>query len=77
MPLYHPEAVAYEVLDVDQSHLGVLYFDYFPRDGKSQGAWCGNYVEPVSYTHLNKAVIRFIDRVILVTLSRDVYKRQA
>ena len=45
VPLYHPEAVAYEVLDVDQSHLGVLYFDYFPRDGKSQGAWCGNYVE--------------------------------
>lgn len=45
VPLYHPDAVAYEVLDVDQSHLGVLYFDYFPRDGKSQGAWCGNYVE--------------------------------
>lgn len=45
VPLYHPDATAYEVLDVDQSHLGVLYFDYFPRDGKSQGAWCGNYVE--------------------------------
>ena len=44
-PLYHPEAIAYEVLDADQSHLGVLYFDFFPRDGKSQGAWCGNYVE--------------------------------
>ncbi len=45
MPLYHPDAIAYEVLDADQSHLGVLYFDFFPRDGKSQGAWCGNYVE--------------------------------
>lgn len=45
VPLYHPEAVAYEVLDADLSHLGVLYFDFFPRDGKSQGAWCGNYVE--------------------------------
>ncbi len=44
-PLYHPEASAYEVLDADESHLAVLYFDYFPRDGKSQGAWCGNYVE--------------------------------
>ena len=32
-------------VDADESHLGVLYFDYFPRDGKSQGAWCGNYVE--------------------------------
>lgn len=45
VPLYHPEATAYEVLDADESHLGVLYLDFFPRDGKSQGAWCGNYVE--------------------------------
>ncbi len=45
VPVYHPEVTAFEVLDVDESHLGVLYFDYFPRDGKSQGAWCGNYVE--------------------------------
>ena len=45
VPQYHPDAIAYEVLDADESHLGVLYFDYFPRDGKSQGAWCGNYVE--------------------------------
>ena len=47
VPLYHPDAVAYQVLDADGSHLGVLYFDYFPRDGKSQGAWCGNYVEQI------------------------------
>ena len=45
VPVYNPEVIAYEVLDTDQSHLGVLYFDYFPRDGKGQGAWCGNYVE--------------------------------
>lgn len=50
VPLYHPDAVAYEVLDADGSHLGVLYFDYFPRDGKSQGAWCGNYVEQTYMT---------------------------
>ena len=37
VPLYHSEAVAYEVLDADESHLGILYFDFFPRDGKSQG----------------------------------------
>ncbi len=47
VPLYHPDVSAYEVIDVDDSHLGVLCFDYFPRDGKSQGAWCGNYVEQV------------------------------
>ncbi len=47
VPVYHPDVTVYEVLDVDQTHLGVLYFDYFPRAGKSQGAWCGNYVEQV------------------------------
>ena len=45
VPVYHPEVTAYEVLDADESHLGILYFDYFPRAGKSQGAWCGYYVE--------------------------------
>ena len=45
VPTYHPDVTAYEVLDADESHLGVLYFDYFPREGKGQGAWCGNYVE--------------------------------
>ena len=45
VPVYHPDVTAYQVLDADESHLGVIYFDYFPREGKSQGAWCGNYVE--------------------------------
>ena len=45
VPVYNAEVSAYEVLDTDNSHIGVLYFDYHPRDGKGQGAWCGNYVE--------------------------------
>ncbi len=45
VPRYHDECSAYEVLDVDNSHIGVLYFDFHPRAGKSQGAWCGNYRE--------------------------------
>jgi len=45
VPVYHPEVTAYEALDTDEKRLGVLYFDYFPREGKSQGAWCGYYVE--------------------------------
>ena len=45
VPVYHEEVSAYEVLDNDESHLGVLYFDFHPRAGKGQGAWCGNYVE--------------------------------
>ncbi len=45
VPRYHEECSAYEVLDVDNSHIGVLYFDFHPRAGKSGGAWCGNYRE--------------------------------
>jgi peptidyl-dipeptidase Dcp len=36
---------AYEVLDKDESHLGILYFDFHPRAGKGQGAWCGYFRE--------------------------------
>lgn len=43
VPHYHEECSAFEVLDVDNSHIGILYFDYHPRAGKSQGAWCGGY----------------------------------
>lgn len=46
VPLYNDEVSAYEVLDSDESHLGVLYFDFFPRAGKGQGAWCGYFREP-------------------------------
>ena len=44
-PRYHKECTIYEVLDEDQSHVGVLYLDPYPRDSKSGGAWCGNFTE--------------------------------
>ena len=46
VPKYHNEASAYEVLDNDGSHLGILYFDFHPRASKSQGAWCGYFRRP-------------------------------
>lgn len=46
VPYYNTECVAYEVLDKDDTHLGILYFDFFPRPGKQNGAWCGAYREP-------------------------------
>lgn len=45
LPQYHSECSAVEVLDTDGSHLGILYFDFHPRAGKSGGAWCGYYRE--------------------------------
>lgn len=43
IPLPHPDAQAFEVKDADGIHLGVLYMDFFPRESKQQGAWCGTY----------------------------------
>ena len=44
-PVYHSECEVYEVIDSDDQPLGALYMDFFPRPGKSGGAWCGSYVE--------------------------------
>ena len=43
IPLPHPDAQAFEVKEADGRHLGVLYMDFFPRESKRQGAWCGGY----------------------------------
>ena len=43
IPLPHPDAQAFEVKEADGRPLGVLYMDFFPRESKRQGAWCGGY----------------------------------
>ncbi len=43
LPVYHEEAEAYEVQEADGTHLGVLYMDFHPRDGKSVGAWSTSF----------------------------------
>ena len=45
-PVYFNEVLVLEVLDKDNSHLGVIYFDFHPRASKSQGAWCGYFRRP-------------------------------
>lgn len=45
IPVYHPDVEVFEVKDADGSPLGVFYVDYFPRPGKSGGAWMSNYRE--------------------------------
>ena len=42
IPTYHPDVEVFEVKDVDGSQLGIFYVDYFPRPGKSGGAWMIN-----------------------------------
>ena len=43
LPVYQKEVETFEVKEADGSHLGILYFDYFPRDSKSGGAWCTDF----------------------------------
>ena len=45
VPVYHPDVEVFEVKAADGSQLGIFYVDYFPRPGKSGGAWMSNYRE--------------------------------
>ncbi len=45
IPVYHKEVTAYEVKEADGSHIGVLYMDFHPRDGKRPGAWQTSFRE--------------------------------
>lgn len=45
VPVYHPDVEVFEVKDADGSQLGIFYADFFPRPGKSGGAWMSNYRE--------------------------------
>jgi peptidyl-dipeptidase Dcp len=39
VPLYHPDARAFEVTDASGSHIGLFIGDYFARGSKHSGAW--------------------------------------
>ncbi len=43
--VYHPDVKAYVVTDNDGSYLGILYADFFPREGKQPGAWMTEFKE--------------------------------
>ena len=57
VPRYHADCTAYEVLDKDQSHIGILYIDPYPRKSKSGGAWCGNFTEQLYIDGVRKAPV--------------------
>jgi len=41
--VYHPDVRVVEVKEAGGRHIGLLYMDYFPRDSKESGAWCGSF----------------------------------
>ena len=44
LPVYQPDVKVFEVLDKDNSIIGLFYCDFFKRDNKSGGAWMSNMV---------------------------------
>jgi peptidyl-dipeptidase Dcp len=45
VPVYHEDVSVYEVYDEDGRFLSLLYLDFFPRPGKSAGAWMTSFRE--------------------------------
>jgi len=45
IPVYHPEVTAYEIYDDQHTFLAILFLDFFPREGKSPGAWMTGFRE--------------------------------
>lgn len=43
LPVYQEDVEAYEILEEDGTHVGILYLDYFPRASKRGGAWMEAY----------------------------------
>ncbi|PKP01027.1 MAG: peptidase M3, partial [Bacteroidetes bacterium HGW-Bacteroidetes-9] len=43
IPVYHPDAIAYEVKEANGTHIGILFMDFHPRESKRGGAWMNSY----------------------------------
>ncbi|HEX2395563.1 MAG TPA: M3 family metallopeptidase, partial [Bacteroidales bacterium] len=48
LPVYEKDVEAFEVKEADGSPVGILYLDYYPRDGKGAGAWCTGFRSAVT-----------------------------
>jgi len=66
VPIYHLDVEAFEVKEADGTHAGVMYFDYFPRDSKGAGAWCGTFRDQ-SYDAEGKRIAPVITMVLNFT----------
>ncbi len=42
-PQYEKTAKSWDVIDRNGNVIAIFYSDYFPRDGKGAGAWCGGF----------------------------------
>ncbi len=43
LPVYHPDVRVFDVIDSDDSQIGLFYVDYFARPSKRGGAWMSSF----------------------------------
>ncbi len=43
LPVYQKDVETFEVKEANGQPVGILYLDYYPRDNKGAGAWCGDF----------------------------------
>ncbi|MBM4174875.1 MAG: M3 family metallopeptidase [Ignavibacteria bacterium] len=43
IPIYHPDVQVFEVKESDGKHIGILFMDFHPRQGKRVGAWMNSF----------------------------------
>ena len=55
VPVYHKDALVFEVKDADGSHIGIYYADYFPRESKRGGAWMTSFTKQ---SHINEKDVK-------------------
>ncbi len=53
MPVYDPDVEVFNVTDANDSLIGILYTDYFPRAGKRAGAWMNNITDQYKKNGIN------------------------
>lgn len=44
LPVYHPDVRVFDVIDSDNTQIGLFYADYFARPSKRGGAWMSSFV---------------------------------
>ncbi len=61
LPVYHPDVRVFEVLDGDDSSIGLFYFDPFVRAGKRGGAWMSSFVDQSELLNQKPVIINVMN----------------
>src|SRR5262249_46376168 len=57
MPLHHPDARVFEMLDKSGKHIGLFVGDYFARPSKYSGAWMRSWRQQHGLGHATTPIV--------------------